>query len=165
MYLPRQRYSDIVVDSLNYCIKEKNLHVFAYVIMSNHIHTIMRAGNENLSDVIRDFKRHTSVKIMESIKEEPESRRQWMMKLFSYAAKKHIRNKQQQFWTHENHSVNLYSPKFIKEKLSYIHNNPVRAGLVSKPEDYLYSSARDYMDEKGMVEVIVISHAMLGIDN
>ncbi len=55
--------------------------------MSNHIHLIARAGNENLSDVIRDFKRHTSKKILKSIEQEPESHKEWMLKLFTIEQK------------------------------------------------------------------------------
>ncbi len=53
----------------------------------------------------------------------------------------------------------------MKIKLSYLHNNPARAGLVGMPEDYFYSSGKDYAGEKGLVDVFIISHAMLGFDN
>ncbi len=152
----RQRYRDIVTDSFNYCVNQKNLQVFAYVIMSNHIHLLVRAGDENLSDVIRDFKRHTSKNILTSIEQEPESRKQWMLKIFSKEALKHKRNQKFQFWTHENHAVELYSPKFMKEKLIYLHNNPVRSGLVNQAEDFIYSSATDYAGKKALVDVVVV---------
>ena len=63
----RKRYADIFIEGLNYCIKNKGLEIFAYVIMSNHIHLNGRAKNENLSEVVRDLKRHTSQKILSSI--------------------------------------------------------------------------------------------------
>lgn len=72
----RKRYRDIIVDSLNYCTKEKGLEIFAYVIMSNHIPLMARASKENLSNVVRDFKRHTSFEIIKSILNESESRRE-----------------------------------------------------------------------------------------
>ena len=56
--------------------------------------------------------------------------------MFERAAKRHKRNTNFQFWTHENHAIHLYSEKFIKEKLMYIHDNPVLSGIVEKPEDY-----------------------------
>jgi len=69
----RKEYRDIVVESLNYGIKEKGLVVYAWVIMSNHIHLIIstRTENENISSIIRDFKKHTSKEITKSIQEIP----------------------------------------------------------------------------------------------
>jgi REP element-mobilizing transposase RayT len=74
----RKIYRDIIVDSLNYCISNKGLKVYAWVIMTNHIHLIIESENENSSDVIRDIKKFTAYKIIETIKSEPESRREWI---------------------------------------------------------------------------------------
>jgi hypothetical protein len=60
---------------------------------------------------------------------------------------------QNQFWTHENHAELTYSNDFIEQKILYIHNNPVIAGIVSKAEEYLYSSAVNYADEEGLLKV------------
>jgi hypothetical protein len=76
-----------------------------------------------------------------------------MLKLFEAAAFKHKRNTNYQFWTHENHSEHIFSNKFMEQKLEYIHNNPVRAGIVDKPEYYRYSSARDYAGENGLIPI------------
>jgi REP element-mobilizing transposase RayT len=140
----RQIYRDIIIDSFKYAIENKGLDIFAYIIMSNHVHLIAQSSNGKLSDTIRDIKKFTSKKIIETIQTIPESRSDWMLNQFSFNARQHSRNKTYQVWTHENHSVYLYGPKFIQEKIDYLHNNPVRAGLVEKPEDYLYSSARYY---------------------
>jgi hypothetical protein len=77
-----------------------------------------------------------------AIKDEPESRREWMLNIFQFAASKHKRNENYQIWTHENHAVILYGNSFINQRINYIHENPVRAGIVERPEDYIYSSAR-----------------------
>lgn len=153
----RKSYRDIIIDSLKYCQKNKGLVIFAYVIMSNHIHLLINAEKENLSDIIRDFKKFTSKKIIKVIQTEPESRRKWMLNLFSFEASKHSRNENFQFWIQENHPVEIFSQKFIVEKVNYIHNNPVKAGIVEKPEDYLYSSARNYADMKGLLDVVVLT--------
>ena len=79
--------------------------------------------------------------------------------MFERAAKQHKRNKNYQFWTHENHAVNLYSEKFIKERLMYIHNNPVKAGIVEQQEDYIYSSARNYASLKNILDIDLLSFA------
>lgn len=153
----RKIYRDIIIDSLRYCQQNKGLEIYAYVIMSNHIHLLVRSKKSNLSDVIRDFKRHTSKKIIETIDLEQESRREWMLMIFRYAARKYKRNNEYQVWTHENHAEEIYSNKFIEQKTLYIHQNPVRSGIVEKPEDYLYSSARNYAEMDYLIDVIKVT--------
>jgi len=79
--------------------------------------------------------------MLKAIDTETESCRKWMLNLFEFSAKQHKRNEKYQIWTHEN--------QFMDSKINYIHENPVRAGLVEKAEDYLYSSARNYADLEG----------------
>jgi REP element-mobilizing transposase RayT len=153
----RKVYKEIIVDALNYCIKHKGLIVYAYVIMSNHVHIITQSDGDNLSGIIRDFKSFTSKEMLKYIKSGKESRDKWMLHIFKNAAIKHKRNALFQLWTHENHAIELYSPTFIETKLDYIHNNPVRAGIVNNAEDYLYSSTLNYADETGLVLVDTLS--------
>jgi len=81
------QYNDIIIDSLDFCRREKGLEIWAYVIMSNHIHLLVSAKNKNLSSVIRDFKRYTAQNILKSIQNLAESRREWMLNRFELAAK------------------------------------------------------------------------------
>ncbi|MCC6290143.1 MAG: transposase [Chitinophagaceae bacterium] len=150
----RRRYKDILVDSLNTCIRHKGLQVYSWCIMSNHVHCILSAQQGNLSSVIRDFKSHTSKQILTSVKDEPESRREWMLFQFKRAAQQHLRNINYQVWTHENHAVELTTPDITTSKLNYIHQNPVKEGYVEEAEHYLYSSARDYADGKGLISIV-----------
>jgi len=77
-----------------------------------------------------------------------------MLWLFRTAGSDNSKNQIYQFWQQENHPIEIYSNKFIDQKLAYIHDNPVKAGLVDNAWEYRYSSARDYMnDEKGLLEV------------
>lgn len=101
----RKIYRDIVIDSLKYCQKNKGLEIYAFVIMSNHIHLLARGGNNNLSDVLRDFKRHTSKRIIEAVQSKGESRREWLLMIFRHAARKHKRNKSYQVRTYKNRAV------------------------------------------------------------
>ncbi len=149
----RDRYRQIIVESLNFCVKEKGLVIFSWVLMSNHIHLIAKADHNNLSNVIRDFKRHTSKTILKSIQEDIESRQEWLLYLFGRAGAKNSNNKHFQFWQQDNHPIELYSNIVIDQKLDYIHNNPVVNGLVKAAEDYVYSSAGDYYGIKGLVDV------------
>jgi REP element-mobilizing transposase RayT len=97
----RQIYRDIVLDSVRFCQLNKELQVFAYVIMSNHIHIIVNSSNGRLSNTLRDFKKFTSHTIIKQIETGRESRREWMLNRFEFAGQKHSRNEKYQFWTHE----------------------------------------------------------------
>jgi len=110
-----------------------------------------------LSSIVRDLKRFTSKKILKAIEEEPEGRREVVLKHFRDAASKHVRNKEFQVWMHHNHPIELSSNKFIRQRLNYIHNNPVAAGMVEFPEDYMYSSASNYVDEGGILKIVQVS--------
>jgi hypothetical protein len=107
---------------------------------------------------LRDFKKFTSSRLIKSISDtnEPESRREWMLWMFERAAKKNSRNTNYQLWQQNNHAEELFSDKFLHQKLNYIHNNPVVEGIVEEADQYLYSSAKNYQDEKGLIEVIFI---------
>lgn len=153
----RRIYRDSILDSLAYCRQQKGLEIYGYVVMTNHLHLMVRAKRENLPDVLRDFKKFTASQILKQIAmSEAESRKDWMLKRFEFAAQRHVRNSKYQFWTHENHAVEIISNKFIDQKLNYIHENPVRAGWVEEPQEYLYSSARNYGGRKGLIEIDLI---------
>ena len=152
----RKKYRDIIVDSLNYCSKNKGLRVHAYVIMSNHLHLLVSAKESHaLSDIIRDFKSFSATNIIKAIMQNPkESRQAWLMKLFKYFGKYNNSNKKFQFWQKGNHPVELVSPKWIKARFDYIHYNPVVAGIVDNAEHYSYSSAKYYVENvEGLVDI------------
>ena len=152
----RKIYRDILIENLFYCQQHKGMEIYGWVIMSNHIHLLIKSSNGELSNLLRDFKSYTSKKILDEIENCNESRKEWMLKIFKTAAFQHKRNSEYQFWTHENHAEHIFSNKFMEQKLEYIHNNPVRAGIVTNPEEYIYSSAKDYSDEKGLLETVKI---------
>lgn len=152
----RKKFRDIVVDSMKYCQKEKGLEIFAWVIMSNHIHILARSSTNDLSGTIRDFKKFTSKAIIELITSSEESRKNWMLRLFNHASKRQNKSGEFQIWTHSNHAEEAFGNSFIQTKVDYIHNNPVRAGIVRNQEDYIYSSAGNYVDKEGLLEIIPI---------
>lgn len=152
--LTRKRYRDIVIESLQFCQKEKDLRIVAYCLMPNHVHIIgYCSGQIGLSEVLRDFKKYTANRILQSIKEEPESRRAWLLSHFAWRGKINPNNSNYQFWQQGNHPIELSSHKFIQQKIDYVHRNPVRAGWVHKPEEYVYSSAGWYAYGTGLLEV------------
>jgi len=154
----RQQYRDIVLDSLRYCQKEKGLLIHGWCLMSNHIHLILSSKENNPSDILRDFKKFTSKQIIEAIQSnKKESRREWMLEIFAKQGKKNSRNSNFQFWRQENRPIEIFSTKFIVQKLNYIHNNPVEAGIVHHAVDYIYSSAVDYYGKgKGQIDIVAI---------
>jgi len=149
----RRRYRDIIIESFQFCQAHKDLRIGAYVIMTNHIHTIWTATNNNLSDIIRDFKTYTSKAITANIEAEAESRRDWLLYMFRYYANRTNANDNFKVWTGNNHPEEIHGESFLRTKLNYIHQNPVRAGLVDEPSHYLYSSAANYERGKGLIEI------------
>ena len=149
----RQRYRDLVLESFQFCQKNKGLLIGGYVIMSNHIHVIWTARENNLSDIIRDFKTYTSKAISASVQDEPESRKDWLLHMFRFYATRTNANDNYKVWTGNNHPEEIYSDSFLRTKLNYIHENPVRAGWVQEPHHYTYSSASNYVNGKGLIEI------------
>lgn len=153
----RDIYREVLLDSWNYCVKNKGLRIFAWCIMTNHVHMIISSKEEELSNIMRDMKSYTSITLKKVIAENTnESRKKWMLRMMIQAGTINKNNKGFQFWQQHNHPILLDSNKLIDQKLDYIHNNPVKAGFVENPEDYLYSSAKDYAGIKGLIDIELI---------
>jgi REP element-mobilizing transposase RayT len=155
----RKAYRDILIDSLRHCQQEKGLVLYAWCIMSNHVHLLASAKEGSLSDILRDFKKFTSRQIIAAIQHnEQESRKVWMLRIFQQAGEVNTRNSSYQLWRQDNQPKECFSPAFTAQKIDYIHNNPVEAGLVEKPEDYLYSSAKAYrtIEESPLLPVVCL---------
>jgi REP element-mobilizing transposase RayT len=141
----RNEYKNTLLKCWKYCCENKGLEVYAWVIMTNHVHMIIGSNKNLLEGIMRDVKRHTSFELKKMIQKHPgESRKKWMLKLMEEAGKKNSNNENFQLWQQHNHPIELSSDYLCKQKLNYIHENPVKAGIVYKAEEYLYSSARDY---------------------
>lgn len=138
----RKDYCDLIIKNFKYCQSDKGLQIFAFVIMSNHIHLVARHDEGKLNEIIGAFKSFTAKEILKSIAENKyESRQKWMLYLFKVFGKKYRQNKEYMFWEKTNHPIELFSNAVIDQKIDYIHNNPVAAGIVIDPESYVYSSA------------------------
>ena len=159
----RKAYRDCIIESLDFCIKNKGMILYGFVIMSNHIHLIIQSDKNKLSDLIRDFKKFTAKTILHKIETEPESRADWMLKRFEFACKSHSRNEKYQFWQYGNHPEEIFSEKFFWSKLDYIHLNPVRAGIVVKASHYLYSSASNYINDNGIITITKVDNPVIDV--
>lgn len=150
----RQVYFNVLVNSVNYCRLKKGMELFAYCFMPSHIHFIFRSNSEQPSELLRDFKRHTARKVLEAIEFNPqESRKEWLLWMFERAGKKNATTSKYQFWQQHNNPIELWSPKVIKQKLDYIHNNPVVGGFVTNPVDWKYSSARNFAEDHTILKI------------
>ena len=154
----RPVYKYILTDSLNFCVKNKGLIIYSYVIMTNHVHLVVKAREGyNLSGILRDYKKYTSVMLIKEIESNSkESRKNWMLWIFKSAGKKNPNNQNYQLWQQDNHPVELSNNNMIDQKIDYIHNNPVEYEYVDNAEDFKYSSAKDYSGEIGVVEITKI---------
>ncbi len=138
--------------------KGKGLEIYAYCIMSSHLHILCKAKDGYLlSNIMCDFKKYTSKKIIDAIINYPESRREWLLEYFKKACS-HLKRKQEyKVWQDGYHAEICSSNKFIRQKLNYIHNNPVIDKIVENPEDYIFSSARNYADLDSELEVVILN--------
>lgn len=137
-------YRQIVLDSLNFIKTHKNIQLNAFVVMPTHLHAVLwPEEGTNLSDVTRDFKRFTSRAISAEAQKQGASK---FLKTFELARKN---NRAQdvsdyQVWQEGSHPEAIFSEKFARQKIDYIHLNPVRAGLAKTVDEWPYSSARAY---------------------
>ncbi|MDH4221975.1 MAG: transposase [candidate division Zixibacteria bacterium] len=139
-----RKYIDIILENLNFYRKKYGFKLIGYVIMPNHLHLMIYPDQKRVAEIsrfIEDFKKFTSKKLRELMEKNKKSG--WL-KLFRLSDDKK-KNWRYQIWQPGFDDLGVYSPKVVRTKLNYIHNNPVRAGLAERPEDYLYSSARNFI--------------------
>jgi REP element-mobilizing transposase RayT len=142
-------YFKIVLDSLKYLKENRALMVHAYVIMPTHVHTILTARNDDLSEIIRDFKRFTAGSIEKQSELDGNRLQKWV---FANAVKdSRARSK---VWQDEFHPEVIHSKEFFQQKANYIHANPMRKGLVEDVTYYQYSSATAFeRGEMGLLDI------------
>jgi putative transposase len=141
-----------ILDSLNFYRHQHKCKIFGYVIMPDHLHLLIYPTGESstVSDFTRDFKRFTSGRI--SRQAELENKSDWM-KTFLESGEQSQRG-EKQVWQESFWEQMIYTEKFMRQKLNYIHMNPVRAEIVNDPTDYPYSSCRNYeLDDTMLIEI------------
>lgn len=132
--------------------------MYGWCIMSSHLHLIIGTRGNAMSNIMRDLKRHSSEELHKAIKvNNKESRKEWMIWMMERAGKRNSNNKDIQFWQQDNHPIELSTHTIKQQRLDYLHENPVRAGIVYEPQDYIYSSGVDYYTtRKGRIEVVLL---------
>ena len=150
----RKEYCLEIINCLQFCQEKKGLLVHAYVIVPSHLHMILSTkGSHKLSDVMRDFKQYTSRRLIQMIKEVPESRRDWLLAKFSSAAHENPKVRHYQLWQAGNHPKVIQTLPFLAQKLNYIHQNPVKAMIVGDSTHYIFSSAGAYGGQSSLLEI------------
>ena len=135
--LEPDKYKDVIIRSMRFLVENNRVIIYGFVIMSNHIHLIwqMKAGIKR-DALQRDFQKFTAQRIKDNLKiNHPD-----VLSLFLVKAK----DRKYQFWERNPLSIEIWTEKVLIQKLNYIHENPVRAGLCNYPEEYKYSSALLY---------------------
>ncbi|MBL7858548.1 MAG: transposase [Cyclobacteriaceae bacterium] len=149
LILAEDRFKDIIIHSLTYLVKSRRIYVYGFVIMSNHFHLIWQMIGENKrSDVQRDFLKYTCQQILKTLQKEQS---ETMSALLVNA-----KDRKHQVWERNSLGVPLWTSEVFWQKLDYVHNNPVKAGLCKVPADYKYSSARFY--EKNDKDWVFLTH-------
>jgi len=141
----RDDYFRVLSDSLCYCVEHKGLIIHGYVIMPNHFHASLSQVDGKLSDVIRDAKKHTAKALAEKL--EADGRVTWLAAMRRAAGHEGgVR-----VWDEAFHPEQIHTQAFCQQKLDYMHNNPVRAGYVTDPCEWKYSSAGLYYTNKDSI--------------
>jgi REP element-mobilizing transposase RayT len=140
-----------LIDSLNFYRHKYQFKLIGYVIMPDHIHLIIwPVGQSQVDDMMRDYKKFTAVRLIRQA--EVEGRKDWI-NAFKQAGQETERS-ENKVWQDSYWDKNIYTERFLRQKINYIHRNPLRAKLVEKPEDYPYSSYRNYaLNDESLIEM------------
>jgi putative transposase len=144
----RPETAGIILEALRYRQEEIVWKIYGYVILENHIHMIVQA--EDLAVELPRFKSYTARKLIDHLKE---CRAERLLQQLAFFRKDHKRDRDYQCWEEGSHPQLIETEQVLRQKLDYIHQNPVKRGYVDDPMHWRYSSARDYAGLKGLVPV------------
>ncbi|TAK64728.1 transposase [Methylobacter sp.] len=138
---------NIVLDSLRH-LSAEGLKVYAYVILENHLHLV--AQSPQLDRDMARFKSYTAKQLIVFL---GENNVKTILDQLAFYKKAHKIDRGYQFWQEGVHPELIQSDPMMRQKVDYIHQNPVKRGYVDKPEHWRYSSARNYAGEDGLLDV------------
>ena len=144
----RPEIAEIILDNLNFLQERREVKIFAYVIMENHLHAVIQGIN--LAEKMGSFKSFSARSIIDSLSENGHTR--WLKRLKEIKSPDKT-DREYQVWNSGYRPKQMLSDKIMIQKIGYIHNNPVKRGYVDKPEDWRYSSARNYAGLPGLIPV------------
>jgi len=135
-------YFEILINSVKYCAGQKSLKIYAYVILDNHFHLI--ASAPELTKVISSLKKYSAKLIIKQLKQD---NKDWLLNQLAYRKKAYKKASTYQVWQEGIHPVLISNLEIFRQKVEYIHFNPVKRGLVDMTDHWRYSSARNYIHE------------------
>jgi len=144
----RPETADILLESWRYQRKNDGLRLYGCIILENHIHFIAQA--EHLDKCLSSFKSFTAGRILNHLEEH---QAEHLLTRLRFSKRAHKPDREYQFWQEGSHAELVFSDEMMREKLEYIHANPIKRGYVDKAEQWRYSSARNYAGEAGLIEI------------
>jgi REP element-mobilizing transposase RayT len=138
----------ILLDSWSYQRAQSGLRLFGYVILENHLHFVAQAPR--MDKCLSSFKSFTAARIIELLEQH---KAQHLLARLRMAKQAHKGDREYQFWQEGSHAEMIFSEQVMREKLDYIHRNPVKRGYVDQPEHWRYSSARNYLGQPSLMEI------------
>jgi len=146
----RPACAETVLESLRFLVAERRLVLYAYVLMEDHLH--LAASSDDLVAAMQAFKSFTAREILKALRQE--GSRRFLRQLAGLKAG-YKTTSRHQVWQEGSHPQEILSEAMMGQKVDYIHQNPVRRGYVDAPEHWRYSSARDYIGQRGLLPVVV----------
>ena len=140
--------TSIILDALQYRQQHRDFSLYAYVILENHLHLIVQSNQ--LNKEIASFKSWTARQIIDVLKAHHSKR---ILKQLAFHKKAHKQDRQYQLWEEGSHPQQIQNQAMMRQKVEYIHNNPVKRGYVDQQEHWRYSSARNYIGMEGLIMV------------
>ncbi len=148
-----EKYFSIMIDTVKYYQQNSDLTVYSYVFLDNHFHMII--SGSDITKAMQSIKKYTAKEILRNLKMDSNDT---VLRRFRESKPAHKTTSKHQVWQEGFHPQEIISYEMLKQKIDYIHNNPVRRQYVEKPEEWKYSSAVDYYTEKkGPLEIVRIA--------
>jgi REP element-mobilizing transposase RayT len=144
--------TEILLQSIDYLQTQKQLTVYAYVVMHNHVHMIVKG--DNLADEIRKFKSFTARSAIDFLKQH---RKTFLLSQLKAYKLSHHKDSEYQVWQEGVHPKQISTADMMRQKIEYIHFNPVKAGFIDSPLYWRYSSVHNYKGNSGIIPVTLFS--------
>jgi REP element-mobilizing transposase RayT len=144
----RQEAVQILLDSWSFLRREGRLTLFGYVVLENHTHFI--AASDNLVKEIGDFKSYTARRLIDLLES---ANAKTILDQLAFRRARHKHDREYQFWQEGSHPQQISNAQIMRQKIEYMHFNPVKRGYVDDPTHWRYSSARNYAQMPGLIDV------------
>lgn len=144
----RVESTNIIFESLKYLKQTDNLQIHAYVNLENHLHLV--ASSDDISQTMKKFKTHTAKEILKLLQKENVKT---ILEQLAFYKKAHKKNATYQLWQEGFQPKQIINEKMMRDRINYIHNNPIKRGYVDEAIHWRYSSARDYEGFDGLLDI------------